>query len=117
MPFYVLLMRHGAVDRKSSDNEANQRLSDKGIEQSYEVAKGLFDYLEALPENERVVIGKVLYAPYRHANETAGAVVAVFRKGGTELSHAEWQELSRISFGQRSRFPRLPLRRTGCGTN
>jgi phosphohistidine phosphatase SixA len=113
MTFYVLLMRHGAVDRKSSDNEANQRLSDKGIEQSYEVAKGLFDYLETLPKNERVEIGKVFYAPYRHANETAGAVVAVFRKGGMELSHVECQELSPDRFWAPQSIPAMAASASG----
>lgn len=105
MSFYVLLMRHGAVDRKSSEREADQRLSDQGIAQSYEVARALRAYLGTLPDQERVVLGRILYAPYRHANETAGAVFDVFRKGGTELAHAECPELAPERFRATQSIP------------
>src|SRR4051794_2621583 len=91
-------MRHGAVDRDSSPIEARQRLSATGIRETYLIAKVLQGYLELLPFNERIEIGEVLYSPYRHANETAGAVVDVFSKCAKKLRHCEYVGLSPVQF-------------------
>lgn len=105
MSIYLLLMRHGSVDRGSADLECNQKLSTDGVKDATAVAKALGENLSFTDDGAKIRIAEVIYSPYRHANETAGVLYSAFRSRGELLSCRPCDELAPNVFWPDTRVP------------
>src|SRR4051794_15642791 len=95
---YILLARHGEVERKAYVADKEQGLSTKGTKEVEEVAQALVEHLQLLPEDRAIHIGNIRYSGYRHAVETAGTYCTIFQKAGKVIKEQPCKELEPSSF-------------------
>jgi phosphohistidine phosphatase SixA len=98
MAVYLLLMRHGSVDRDRSGAESGKGLSRKGMQETYEVARALREHLSLLPAAEPIHIREIRFSTYKHARETADILYDVLKTCDQPPGYKEYPELSPSAF-------------------
>jgi hypothetical protein len=73
MKKYVLLLRHGAVDRDPKKNDKKQPLK-KGANDICLVANILAEHLNLLPDEDAILINEIWSGSYQHTKQSAKIV-------------------------------------------
>jgi phosphohistidine phosphatase SixA len=68
---YILLARHGSVDRDADTADSMQGLQ-RGGQDVKQVAGGLADHLRTQPGEAAIRIGEIWHGSYKHVRQTAG---------------------------------------------
>jgi phosphohistidine phosphatase SixA len=73
---YILLLRHGAVDRSSDEQDRDHPLKNGG-QDIRDVANSLGEHLRLLPENKQIRIGEIWFGSYKHVLQSAGIIIKI----------------------------------------
>ncbi len=78
MKRYILLARHGSVDRDVDKPDREQGLA-KGGEDVKQVAHRLAEHLSVQPQKEPIIIGEIWHGSYQHVRVTAAILEKTLR--------------------------------------
>lgn len=79
MKRYVLLARHGNVDRSLNVPDRQHPLR-KGAEDVYAVANTLAEHMEFLPKEDEILIGEIWSGRYKHTVQTSGVLYKTLKE-------------------------------------
>lgn len=91
MKRYVLLGRHGNVDRSLGVPDRQQPLRD-GAEDIYAVANTLAEHMEFLPKEDEILIGEIWSGRYKHTIQTAGILYKTLKQKFGKFQPLEFRE-------------------------
>ena len=94
---YVLLFRHGSVERDPFILDKDQKLTQEGIKDGYEVAKALFDTLANQPGTRQIKIGCIWHSPSYHVKQDVGILLKTFEENGFRFSQSQVGEKPEMS--------------------
>lgn len=90
---YILLLRHGAVNRSSNILAREQSLAGEGKEDTTQIARALAEVLNELPDEGQIRIGQVWRGTYSHVTQTAAIMMDALEQhidsDGQRLSDGE----------------------------
>ncbi|MCL4298024.1 MAG: hypothetical protein KJ077_19935 [Anaerolineae bacterium] len=81
---YVLLLRHGEIDRNTNKPDEAQSLMEGGQDIA-SVAHSFAEHLKVQPGSERISIGKIWYGSYLPVRQTAGVLYDTLKKNGVDI--------------------------------
>jgi phosphohistidine phosphatase SixA len=97
---YLILARHGEVDRTSAAEDRMQHLSDKGQAETKVVAGVLRERLTLAADGPDFSVARILYSQYRHAVDGAEVFSEQLSKAGVQVPLEPSASLTPSSFMQ-----------------
>jgi phosphohistidine phosphatase SixA len=95
MKRFVLLLRHGAVDRTQDIPDKEQPLKE-GAGDIRAIANALAEHLELLPKEDEILIGKIWSGSYKHTIQTSEIVYETLKKKVSKFQPSEFMECNAL---------------------